>query len=103
MITMKISELQNAVNDYIKIGDGRVLEIERTLPKLISSLTIADYNGSIQYYQNIQLIDEEEIVLNKRSWKIIQDVVKPGNMIEINRVFVGREFFLIGITHFLRK
>ena len=92
-VILKISDLQRALTEgeYIKLGEGRVIEIEKTFPKFIASLTIADSSGELNYYNNIHMASGDEIILDKKTWKIIQNV-SLGKMIQIKRVSCGDEF-----------
>ena len=92
-VILKISDLQRALTEgeYIRLGEGRVIEIEKTFPKFIASLTIADSSGELNYYNNIHMASGDEIILDKKTWKIIKDV-SLRKMIQIKRVSCGDEF-----------
>ena len=92
-VILKISDLQRALTEgeYIKLGEGRIIEIEKTLPKYITSLTIADSSGELNYYNNIHMASGDEIILGKKTWKIIQNV-SLGKTIQIKRISCGNEF-----------
>jgi hypothetical protein len=92
-VILKISDVQRALTEgeYIKLGEGRIIEIEETSTKFIASLTIADSSGELNYYNNIHMASGDEIILNKKTWKIIQDV-SLGKTIQIKRISCGNEF-----------